>query len=402
MNTAFLDAQNLAWKLHAVESGFADRALLRTYEPERRAVAEALLNFDNRYAKLFSQRPTDVHAASKQTAASTTQQSSSSSSTTTTATAKTTPTSAEEDNDFVRTFKESCAFTSGYGVAYAANAVNWSPSPNAHPASQSPLVLTYPRDTRLRPGHLFINADVTRVVDANAVHLEQQIPLNGAFRIFVFAGRAASSPRARRALRDFASHVFPPTASSSSQHQQDHRRSFLTARLRPDFPRRVSRHEVLTPHSRFFTFGTVVAAPRSSVELSRDVPPPLARYRDLVFADDRWDPRRVPDPDPAGSGVGSAHAKMGFGSGSGRGGGGGGGEGGEEGEGGGAVVVVRPDGYVGVVVRLVEGSGTADVLNAYFDSFCAKTLGSGSGLGAGAGAGAGANVGVEAPARAQL
>ena len=68
MNTAFLDAQNLAWKIHAVESGFADRALLRTYQPERRAVAEALLNFDNKYAKLFSQRPPaadEVRAASR-------------------------------------------------------------------------------------------------------------------------------------------------------------------------------------------------------------------------------------------------------------------------------------------------------------------------------------------------
>ncbi len=48
MNTAFLDAQNLAWKIHAVEAGFADRAILRTYETERRDVAETLLDFDNR------------------------------------------------------------------------------------------------------------------------------------------------------------------------------------------------------------------------------------------------------------------------------------------------------------------------------------------------------------------
>ncbi|KAK7755886.1 hypothetical protein SLS62_002173 [Diatrype stigma] len=378
MNTAFLDAQNLAWKLHAVESGFADRALLRTYEPERRAVAESLLNFDNRYAKLFSQRPTTdaVHAAT--TTTSTQQQQ-----------------SAAEDNDFIKTFKESCAFTSGYGVAYAANAVNWSSSSPLPQCPRPDLVRAWPRGTRLRPGHLFINADVTRVVDANVVHLEQQIPLNGAFRIFVFAGRAAgsssptSSSHARRnkaaaALRDFASHVFTPSSSSSppSQQTQHPSQSFLTAHLRPDLAR-VSRHEVLTPHSRFFTFSTVIAAPRASVEIARDVPAPLARYRDLVFADDR-----VPS---GGGGIGSAHAKMGFRL---------GGEGEwEEGEGEGAVVVVRPDGYVGVVVSLVEGSGTADVLNAYFDSFCAKKIGSSSSSGA---AGAGADVGLETPVRAQL
>ncbi|RYP68005.1 hypothetical protein DL771_006928 [Monosporascus sp. 5C6A] len=313
MNTAFLDAQNLAWKIHAVEAGFADRALLTTYEPERRAVAESLLEFDNRYAKLFSQRPpaaNEVQAASKHTNGS-----------------------ATEENEFIKTFKESCEFTSGYGVAYGPNFLNWSPS---HPA-QSPLVLTYPEDTRLRPGHLMINADVTRVVDANVVHLEQQIPLNGSFRIYVFAGRPSSTTQ--KALRDLASHA-------------GRGRSFLTSYLRPDVGD-IPHCETFNPHSLFFTFCTVFAAPRASIEIARDVPALLARYRDLVFADDRFD-RRVPDAKAA------AHAKMGL-----------------DPERGG-VVVVRPDGYVGIVVRLVEGSGTVDALNEYFGSFCTKKLGGGS------------------------
>ncbi|RYP28307.1 hypothetical protein DL767_007267 [Monosporascus sp. MG133] len=313
MNTAFLDAQNLAWKIHAVEAGFADRALLMTYEPERRAVAESLLDFDNRYAKLFSQRPpaaNEVQAASNHTNGS-----------------------ATEENEFIKTFKESCEFTSGYGVAYGPNFLNWSPS---HPA-QSPLVLTYPEDTRLQPGHLMINADVTRVVDANVVHLEQQIPLNGSFRIYVFAGRPSSTTQ--KALRDLASH-----AGKGG--------SFLTSYLRPDLGD-VSHHETLNPHSLFFTLCTVFAAPHASIEIARDVPALLARYRDLVFADDRFD-HRVPDAKAA------AHAKMGL-----------------DPERGG-VVVVRPDGYVGIVVRLVEGSGTVDALNQYFGSFCTKKLGRGS------------------------
>jgi hypothetical protein len=41
----------------------------------------------------------------------------------------------------------------------------------------------------------------------------------------------------------------------------------------------------------------------------------------------------------------------------------------------GGVVVVRPDGYVGCVVRLVEGSGTVDALNKYFGVFATKELG---------------------------
>ncbi|KAI0539199.1 FAD binding domain-containing protein [Xylaria digitata] len=303
MNTAFLDAQNLAWKIHAVEAGFAERELLKTYEPERKEVAENLLSFDNKYAKLFSQRPpaaTEVQAASRHT------------------------NGHSEDNEFIKTFKEACEFTSGYGVAYGPNALNWSPS---HPA-QSRLI--HPEGTKLRTGRLMANADVTRVVDANIVHLEQEIPWNGSFRIYIFAGKPSVTSRA---LKDFA-------------FQLGGKRSFFGSFLRLDIDT-VSHHERYNPHSLFFTICTIFAAARNEIEISRDLPGLLSRYRDLVYADDRWD-RRVPDATAA------AHAKMGV----------------DEEKGG--VVVVRPDGYVGIVTSLVEGTGTIDALNAYFDAFCVK------------------------------
>lgn len=308
MNTAFLDAQNLAWKIHAVEKGFADRNLLKSYEVERKKVAETLLSFDNKYAKLFSQRPpaaNEVQAASDQTSGS----------------------ASQGENEFVKTFKENCEFTSGYGVAYEANAINWS---DRHPA-QSPLMIS--TGGPIRTGRLLPNADVTRVVDANVVHLEQEVPLNGSFRIFVFAGDAQSN---RVALRDFARNL---TRSGS----------FFSSYLRSDIDQ-VSWHETHNPHSHFFTFLTIFAGARSSIEIERDAPEVLARYRDNVYADDRWD-RRVANAKA------SAHAKMGL----------------DETRGG--VVVVRPDGYVGAVVKLTEGSGTVDALNQYFGAFCTKKLG---------------------------
>ena len=307
MNTAFLDALNLAWKIHAVESGFAVRDLLKTYESERKSVAESLLDFDSRYAKLFSERQP---AASVVQAASADEEA-----------------NELHDNDFIKTFKESCAFTSGYGVSYGANCLNWSPN---HPA-RSPLV--HPRGTKLRPGSIFINSNVTRVVDANVVHLEQEVPLNGSFRIFIFAGNPRVS---RQALRDLA-------------HGLSGTQSFYAAYKRPDIDL-VSYHEADNPHSLFFTLCTVLACKRSRIEISRDVPGVLARYREHIYADDLWD-RRVPSAKAA------AHAKMGL----------------DEDKGG--VVVVRPDGYVGVVMSLVEGSGTVDALNDYFAAFCTKKFG---------------------------
>ncbi|SPO05785.1 related to phenol 2-monooxygenase [Cephalotrichum gorgonifer] len=306
MNTAFLDALNLAWKIHFVEKGFANRDVLKTYEVERKAVAESLLSFDNKYAKLFSERipqASEVEQASREADES------------------------ADDNEFVKTFKEGCEFTSGYGVAYGPNVFNWS---KEHAASS---YLIHPEGVKLRTGHIMINADVTRVADANHIHLENAVPLNGSFRIFVFAGKPSTT---KTALRDFARGL-------------EKKSSFFSVYRRSD-EAAVSHHEKHNPHSLLYTFSVIFASKRSDVEISRDVPEVLARYRDNIFADDRWD-RRVPDAAAA------AHAKMGL----------------DQERGG--VVVVRPDGYVGVVAKLVEGSGTVDALNEYFGSFSNKSVG---------------------------
>lgn len=306
MNTAFLDAINIAWKLHFVEQGFAKREVLETYESERKEVAENLLAFDNQYAKLFSKR---IPHASEVEAANQKQDDSA------------------EENAFVKTFKEGCEFTSGYGVAYSPNVFNWS---KEHAAKSC---LIHPEGVKLRTGHIMINADVTRVVDANHVHLEQAVPLNGSFRIFVFAGKPATT---KDALRDFARGL-------------EKKSSFFSVFRRQD-EASVSHHEKQNPHSLLYTFSVIFASKRSGVEITRDVPEVLARYRDNIFADDRWH-RSVADSTAA------AHARMGL----------------DEERGG--VVVVRPDGYVGVVAKLVEGSGTVDALDEYFASFSGKKVG---------------------------
>lgn len=312
MNTAFLDAQNLAWKIHHVESGFADRSILKSYESERKHIAENLLNFDAKYAKLFSSKQPSSDVASKaQDSGNSTK---------------------HEENEFVKTFKESCEFTSGYGVAYQPNTLNW--STEIHPAKSS-LFLKWKNGTELRTGRILIAATVTRVVDANVVHLEDQIPVNGAFRIYVFGGRTSAAQKS--ALASFAKHSLAPS-------------SYLGAYLHADLSK-VDYHERYLAHSPFFSFCTILASKRPDVNIAGYLPELLARYADNCYADDVWD-KRVPDAKA------SAHAKMGF----------------SEEEGG--VVVVRPDGYVGCAVKLVAGSGTVDALNEYFGAFVSKKLGS--------------------------
>ncbi len=305
MNTAFHDALNLAWKIHHVEAGFANRSILETYETERKRIAEDLLNFDVRYAKLFSQRvPSagDVGVASD----------------------------AREDgevNEFVEVFKSSQEFTSGYGIAYGANEFNWSTEHSA----QSRLF--NPKGTILHTGRVMPSANVTRVVDANVVQLEQEIPLNGSFRIFLFLGEPLIT---RRAVADFANNLEKKT-------------SFYSAFEREDIAT-VSYHERDNPHSHFFSICITFAAPRDELEVAKVLPPILARYSDHVYADDIKD-ERVPEAKAA------AHTKMGL-----------------DPEKGG-VVVVRPDGHIGCVVSLVEGDGTVDALNGYFGVFVTKPVG---------------------------
>ena len=305
MNTAFHDALNLAWKIHLVEAGFVKRSILETYESERKRIAEDLLDFDAKYAALFSQRRPSVNERSVA--------------------------NQEEIDDgsdeFVQTFKTNQEFTSGYGIAYTPNEFNWSPE---HAAKSR---LLNPPGNRLRSGRVMPSADVTRVIDASKVHLEQEVPLNGSFRLFIFAG---SPTFTKAALADLARNL-------------QRKSSFYAAFEREDIAT-VSYHERHNPHSRFVTICTTFAAKHDAVEIKDILPPLLARYSDHIYADDILD--------AAASGVNAiAHDKMGL----------------DAQKGG--IIVVRPDGHVGCVVSLVEGSGTADALNEYFGAFVCKPVG---------------------------
>ncbi|PKY07233.1 2-polyprenyl-6-methoxyphenol hydroxylase [Aspergillus campestris IBT 28561] len=306
MNTAFHDALNMAWKLHLVESGMADRSILSTYETERKDIAETLLDFDSKYAALFSKRRPnagEVGSASH-----------------------TVVKDGGVEDEFVKTFKSSCEFTSGYGVAYKPSVFTWSPS---HPA-QSPL-FDIP-GARLTPGRAFTPSKVTRLADSNFVALEQEIPANGAFRIFIFAG---NQNRTQKAITDLAANL-------------EKERSFLSTFRRPDLAD-VSFFERHQPHSKLFTLCVIYAANKNQVDVD-SVPKILRDYHHHLYSDDIPDVR-VPQAQFA------AHEKLGLNP--------------ELG----GVVVVRPDSHVACTVQLTEGSGTVDALNAYFNAFAAKPVG---------------------------
>lgn len=57
MNVSMQDTYNLGWKICLVVKGLAKRSILRTYQSERRRIAQDLIDFDHRFSRLFSGRP---------------------------------------------------------------------------------------------------------------------------------------------------------------------------------------------------------------------------------------------------------------------------------------------------------------------------------------------------------
>lgn len=57
MNVSMQDTYNLGWKIAAVLNGTANRSILKTYQSERRKIAQDLIAFDHKFSRLFSGRP---------------------------------------------------------------------------------------------------------------------------------------------------------------------------------------------------------------------------------------------------------------------------------------------------------------------------------------------------------
>jgi phenol 2-monooxygenase len=52
-----ITAFNLGWKVANVVKGLTDRSVLKTYQSERRRIAQDLIDFDHKFSRLFSGRP---------------------------------------------------------------------------------------------------------------------------------------------------------------------------------------------------------------------------------------------------------------------------------------------------------------------------------------------------------
>jgi 2-polyprenyl-6-methoxyphenol hydroxylase-like FAD-dependent oxidoreductase len=165
MNFSMQDAFNLGWKLAAVLRKQCAPELLHTYSAERQPAAQELIDFDRKWAKMFSDRPKEGADAESE---------------------------GVDPKEFQKYFVKQGHFTAGMGTHYR-------PSIICGRSTHQQLAEGYVIGTR------FHSAPVIRLGDARLVHLGHAARADGRWRVYAFASAedpAAPSSRIR-ALCEF-------------------------------------------------------------------------------------------------------------------------------------------------------------------------------------------------------
>jgi 2-polyprenyl-6-methoxyphenol hydroxylase-like FAD-dependent oxidoreductase len=155
MNVSMQDGFNLGWKLASVLRGRSSPKILHTYSAERRAVAKELIDFDRKWAKMFSAPPKDPSNAKSEDV---------------------------DPAEFQKYFVKQGRFTAGTETQYAPSIISAKPS-HQHLANGFTI------------GMRFHSAPVIRLSDVRPVHLGHTVKADGRWRLFVFAD--AKDPLAR-------------------------------------------------------------------------------------------------------------------------------------------------------------------------------------------------------------
>lgn len=158
MNVSMQDAFNLGWKLASVLLGRASTRLLDTYAEERQVVAQELIHFDHKWARMFSSRPKGTMAAGD---------------------------GGIDPAEFEDYFVRQGRFTAGTATCYR-------PSLIVGEATHQQLATGFPIGMR------FHSAPVVRMADAKPLHLGHRVRADGRWRLFAFADAAHPADPASR------------------------------------------------------------------------------------------------------------------------------------------------------------------------------------------------------------
>ncbi|MEX0623627.1 MAG: FAD-binding monooxygenase, partial [Saccharospirillum sp.] len=165
MNFSMQDTFNLGWKLASVLRGQAKPELLHSYSTERQTVAQELIDFDRKWAKMFSDRPAEGGGKG-----------------------------GVDPKEFERYFVKQGRFTAGTETHYQ-------PSPICGAATHQQLAEGF------TIGKRFHSAPVVRLADARPMQLGHVARADGRWRLYAFAGTddVAGQDSGVRSLCEFLS-----------------------------------------------------------------------------------------------------------------------------------------------------------------------------------------------------
>lgn len=314
MNTSMMDTYNLTWKIGKVLLGQAPRSILKTYQTERRRVAHDLINFDRKFASLFSGKPRVAESMANEAGVSL--------------------------SEFKDVFSKGNKFASGTAMEYGPSVLCGREGDVAELGDgtviEQPTTLGRPdlskltatnSETRIVMGQRLNTAQVVCVSDARPWQLVDWMPSDGRWRVLFFCGDLLNSSQRSRidAFATYLQNKLLPRYTPAGQ-DVDHVIDFLT----------------------------ISSSPRQTCEL-KDYPTILHPFttrwhqegsgsdgKGKATSQDYW--KIFTDDDSYHSGHGHAYEKYGLDS--------------ERG----AVIIVRPDGYVSLLVELED----TDRIDAFF------------------------------------
>ncbi|KAJ5674938.1 uncharacterized protein N7477_004872 [Penicillium maclennaniae] len=161
MNVSMQDTYNLGWKLAHVIKGYSQGSILKTYESERKQIAQDLITFDRRFSRLFSGRPAknimDEEGVSME--------------------------------EFQNAFEKGNEFASGIAVNYGGSQL----VAKEGKISSKPLLAT-----KIDIGKRMPSFKVLNHADARPWHLQELLKSNGRWRVIVFPGRLTEPSNMQR------------------------------------------------------------------------------------------------------------------------------------------------------------------------------------------------------------
>lgn len=227
MNVSMQDSYNLGWKLALVVKGIAQPSILKTYQSERRRIAQDLINFDHKFSRLFSGRPAknvmDEEGVSME--------------------------------DFKNAFLKGNMFASGLSVDYGTSMLVAKPGSSTEQGDGTDVSSSLSQKVigrqelaqNVKLGMRFPNYRVLNQSDGRSWDFQQRLKSDGRFHLIVFAGNVLNKQQNAR-LSVFcqklaASSLLAPHLYKNINILTCHSSKWTEAELLRDFP------DVLHPFS---------------------------------------------------------------------------------------------------------------------------------------------------------